>query len=68
MRRPWLLAFAICAAARRRDGPQARRGSSVPDPGGEGAALIGRLSREDLGGDAVGLGAKGRILVTVSGG
>jgi hypothetical protein len=43
-------------------------GQPVLDPSGEGAHLIATLSREDLGGDAVRLGSKGRILGTVGGG
>jgi poly-gamma-glutamate capsule biosynthesis protein CapA/YwtB (metallophosphatase superfamily) len=37
-------------------------GRPVPDPSGEGAALIRRLSREDLGKGAVRIGGSGRIL------
>jgi poly-gamma-glutamate capsule biosynthesis protein CapA/YwtB (metallophosphatase superfamily) len=37
-------------------------GRPVPDPTGEGADLIRRLSREDLGKGAVRIGGKGRIL------
>jgi poly-gamma-glutamate capsule biosynthesis protein CapA/YwtB (metallophosphatase superfamily) len=37
-------------------------GRPVPDPSGEGADLIRRLSREDLGKGAVRIGSKGRIL------
>ena len=37
-------------------------GPPVLDPGGEGARIIARLSREDLGGGAVRIGSKGRIL------
>jgi poly-gamma-glutamate capsule biosynthesis protein CapA/YwtB (metallophosphatase superfamily) len=37
-------------------------GRPVPDPSGEGAALIRRLSREDLGKGAVRIGGGGRIL------
>jgi hypothetical protein len=40
-------------------------GRPVLDPGGEGARLIARLSREDLGQAAVRIGSKGRILGTV---
>jgi poly-gamma-glutamate capsule biosynthesis protein CapA/YwtB (metallophosphatase superfamily) len=36
-------------------------GRPVPDPSGEGADLIRRLSREDLGQGAVRIGGKGRI-------
>ncbi len=43
-------------------------GRPVPDPSGEGARLIRRLSREDLDGSAVRVGGKGRILGTVGGG
>jgi poly-gamma-glutamate capsule biosynthesis protein CapA/YwtB (metallophosphatase superfamily) len=43
-------------------------GQPVPDPSGEGARIIAELSREDLGGAAVKLGGKGRILGTVGGG
>ncbi|HTR74412.1 MAG TPA: CapA family protein [Solirubrobacterales bacterium] len=43
-------------------------GQPVPDPNGEGAALIRELSREDLGRDAVRVGGSGRILGTVGGG
>ncbi|MBS1883412.1 MAG: CapA family protein [Actinobacteria bacterium] len=39
-------------------------GRPVPDPGGEGAALIRELSREDLGKAAVRVGGSGRILGT----
>jgi poly-gamma-glutamate capsule biosynthesis protein CapA/YwtB (metallophosphatase superfamily) len=42
-------------------------GQPVPDPSGEGARIIARLSREDLGGGAVRIGGKGRILGTVGG-
>jgi poly-gamma-glutamate capsule biosynthesis protein CapA/YwtB (metallophosphatase superfamily) len=42
-------------------------GRPVPDPGGEGAALIRRLSRADLGRGAVRIGGKGRILGKVGG-
>ncbi len=42
-------------------------GRPVPDPSGEGARLIRRLSREDLGERAVRIGGKGRILGTVGG-
>ena len=46
-------------------GPLPLRGSKpagrIPDPSGEGAALIRRLSREDLGEPAVRVGGKGRI-------
>jgi hypothetical protein len=37
-------------------------GRPAPDPSGEGAALIRRLSREDLGKGAVRIGGSGRIL------
>jgi poly-gamma-glutamate capsule biosynthesis protein CapA/YwtB (metallophosphatase superfamily) len=37
-------------------------GRPVPDPSGEGATLIRRLSREDLGKGAVRIGGSGRIL------
>jgi poly-gamma-glutamate capsule biosynthesis protein CapA/YwtB (metallophosphatase superfamily) len=37
-------------------------GRPTPDPSGEGARLIRRLSREDLGQGAVRIGKKGRIL------
>jgi hypothetical protein len=37
-------------------------GRPVPDPSGEGARLVRRLSREDLGRDAVRIGGKGRIV------
>jgi len=37
-------------------------GCPVPDPSGEGVALIRRLSREDLGKGAVRIGGNGRIL------
>jgi poly-gamma-glutamate capsule biosynthesis protein CapA/YwtB (metallophosphatase superfamily) len=37
-------------------------GRPVPDPSGEGARLVRRLSREDLGRGAVRIGGKGRIL------
>jgi poly-gamma-glutamate capsule biosynthesis protein CapA/YwtB (metallophosphatase superfamily) len=43
-------------------------GQPVPDPSGEGARIIAQLSREDLGGAAVRVGSKGRILGTVGGG
>jgi poly-gamma-glutamate capsule biosynthesis protein CapA/YwtB (metallophosphatase superfamily) len=43
-------------------------GQPVPDPSGEGARIIAQLSREDLGGAAVKVGAGGRILGTVGGG
>jgi poly-gamma-glutamate capsule biosynthesis protein CapA/YwtB (metallophosphatase superfamily) len=43
-------------------------GQPVLDPSGESAALISRLSREDLGQGAVRVGGKGRILGTVGGG
>jgi Bacterial capsule synthesis protein PGA_cap len=43
-------------------------GQPVPDPSGEGARLIRRLSREDLGRSAVRIGGKGRILGIVGGG
>ncbi len=43
-------------------------GQPVLDPSGEGARLIGELSREDLGQAAVRIGGDGRILGTVSGG
>ena len=43
-------------------------GQPVPDPSGEGARIIAALSREDLGGGAVEVGSKGRILGTVGGG
>ena len=43
-------------------------GQPVPDPSGEGAALIRELSREDLGNAAVRVGGSGRILGTVGGG
>jgi poly-gamma-glutamate capsule biosynthesis protein CapA/YwtB (metallophosphatase superfamily) len=42
-------------------------GQPVPDPGGDGARIIAELSREDLGGGAVRIGSKGRILGTVGG-
>ncbi|HTT94949.1 MAG TPA: CapA family protein [Solirubrobacterales bacterium] len=42
-------------------------GQPVLDPSDEGARLIARLSREDLGKAAVRLGAKGRILGTLAG-
>jgi poly-gamma-glutamate capsule biosynthesis protein CapA/YwtB (metallophosphatase superfamily) len=42
-------------------------GRPVPDPSGEGAALIRRLSREDLGEGAVRIGGGGRILGKVGG-
>jgi hypothetical protein len=42
-------------------------GRPVPDPSGEGAALVRRLSREDLGKAAVRIGGNGRILGTVGG-
>jgi hypothetical protein len=41
---------------------QIEAGRPVPDPSGEGARLIRRLSREDLGKGAVRIGGKGRIL------
>jgi hypothetical protein len=41
-------------------------GRPVPDPSGEGARLIRRLSREDLGDGAVRIGGKGRILGKVA--
>ncbi|HVX32424.1 MAG TPA: CapA family protein [Solirubrobacterales bacterium] len=41
-------------------------GRPVPDPSGEGARLIRRLSREDLGRGAVRVGGNGRILGTSS--
>ncbi|MBS1887928.1 MAG: CapA family protein [Actinobacteria bacterium] len=40
-------------------------GRPVPDPSREGARLLRRLSREDLGASAVQVGGKGRILGTV---
>ncbi len=43
-------------------------GRPVPDPRGEGARIIARLSGEDLGGAAVRVGGSGRILGTVGGG
>ncbi len=43
-------------------------GQPVPDPSGEGARIVAQLSREDLGGAAVKVGASGRILGTVGGG
>jgi poly-gamma-glutamate capsule biosynthesis protein CapA/YwtB (metallophosphatase superfamily) len=43
-------------------------GQPVPDPGSEGARIIATLSREDLGGGAVKIGGKGRILGTLGGG
>jgi poly-gamma-glutamate capsule biosynthesis protein CapA/YwtB (metallophosphatase superfamily) len=43
-------------------------GQPILDPGGEGARIIADLSREDLGGAAVRIGGKGRILGTVGGG
>jgi hypothetical protein len=43
-------------------------GQPVPDPSGEGARIIAQLSREDLGGAAVKVGGKGRIVGTVGGG
>lgn len=43
-------------------------GQPVPDPSGEGARIVAQLSREDLGGAAVRIGGKGRILGTVGGG
>ncbi|HEY5333676.1 MAG TPA: CapA family protein [Solirubrobacterales bacterium] len=43
-------------------------GQPVPDPTGEGARIVAELSREDLGGAAVKIGSKGRILGTVGGG
>jgi poly-gamma-glutamate capsule biosynthesis protein CapA/YwtB (metallophosphatase superfamily) len=42
-------------------------GQPVPDPSGEGAGIIARLSREDLGGAAVKVDGSGRILGTVGG-
>jgi poly-gamma-glutamate capsule biosynthesis protein CapA/YwtB (metallophosphatase superfamily) len=36
-------------------------GQPVPDPGGNGAALIGRLSRSDLGARGIRLSAGGQI-------
>ncbi len=42
-------------------------GRPVPDPSGEGARIVAALSREDLGGGAVQVGSKGRILGTVGG-
>jgi hypothetical protein len=42
-------------------------GRPVPDPTGEGARLIRRLSREDLGKGAVRIGGEGRILGKVDG-
>jgi poly-gamma-glutamate capsule biosynthesis protein CapA/YwtB (metallophosphatase superfamily) len=42
-------------------------GQPVPDSSGEGARIIAQLSREDLGGAAVKIGSKGRILGTVGG-
>jgi poly-gamma-glutamate capsule biosynthesis protein CapA/YwtB (metallophosphatase superfamily) len=42
-------------------------GQPVLDPSGEGARIIARLSREDLGGAGVRIGGKGRILGTVGG-
>jgi poly-gamma-glutamate capsule biosynthesis protein CapA/YwtB (metallophosphatase superfamily) len=42
-------------------------GQPVPDPSGEGARIIARLSREDLGGAAAKVGGNGRILGTVGG-
>jgi poly-gamma-glutamate capsule biosynthesis protein CapA/YwtB (metallophosphatase superfamily) len=42
-------------------------GRPVPDPSGEGARLIRRLSREDLGRGAARIGGKGHILGKVSG-
>lgn len=42
-------------------------GRPVPDPSGEGARLIRRLSREDLGRGAARIGGKGRILGKVGG-
>jgi hypothetical protein len=36
-------------------------GQPVPDPGGHGAALIGRLSRSDLGARGIRLSAGGQI-------
>jgi poly-gamma-glutamate capsule biosynthesis protein CapA/YwtB (metallophosphatase superfamily) len=42
-------------------------GQPVPDPSGEGAALIRQLSREDLGKPAVKVGGNGRILGTLGG-
>jgi poly-gamma-glutamate capsule biosynthesis protein CapA/YwtB (metallophosphatase superfamily) len=43
-------------------------GQPVPDPSGEGARIVAQLSREDLGGAAVKIGGRGRILGTVGGG
>jgi hypothetical protein len=43
-------------------------GQPVPDPSGEGARIIARLSREDLGGGAVKVSGKGKIVGTVGGG
>jgi poly-gamma-glutamate capsule biosynthesis protein CapA/YwtB (metallophosphatase superfamily) len=42
-------------------------GQPVPDSSDEGARIIARLSREDLGGGAVRIGSKGRILGTIGG-
>jgi poly-gamma-glutamate capsule biosynthesis protein CapA/YwtB (metallophosphatase superfamily) len=42
-------------------------GQPVPDPSGEGARIIAKLSREDLGRAAVRVGSKGRILGAVGG-
>jgi poly-gamma-glutamate capsule biosynthesis protein CapA/YwtB (metallophosphatase superfamily) len=42
-------------------------GRPVPDPSGEGARLVRRLSREDLGKGAVRIGGDGRILGKVGG-
>jgi poly-gamma-glutamate capsule biosynthesis protein CapA/YwtB (metallophosphatase superfamily) len=42
-------------------------GQPVPDRSDEGARIIARLSREDLGGAAVRIGGKGRILGTIGG-
>jgi poly-gamma-glutamate capsule biosynthesis protein CapA/YwtB (metallophosphatase superfamily) len=38
-------------------------GQPVPDPGGEGARLVGELSSEDLGSSGIGVGTDGRILL-----
>jgi poly-gamma-glutamate capsule biosynthesis protein CapA/YwtB (metallophosphatase superfamily) len=43
-------------------------GRPVPDPSGEGARIVARLSREDLGAGAVRVGGQGRILGTVGDG
>jgi poly-gamma-glutamate capsule biosynthesis protein CapA/YwtB (metallophosphatase superfamily) len=40
-------------------------GRPVLDPSGEGASIVAQLSREDLGGAAVKVGSKGKILGTV---